>query len=221
MAPRVRRVVDLTVPLDATTQVYPGDPAVTFESVATVREHGFNLLGVQMGSQSGTNCDAPLHVIDGAAPIDATDLTLWVGPAKVIDVTGLAPRTAIRADLIAPQLDGVPPGTIALLHTGWDVHWRTPTFLDHPYLDPAAATLMLDHDIRTFALDAMNIDETPLDDGPVALPCHHLIAERGGVIVENLTNLGAIDFDPFVVMLPLRLTGADGSPTRAVALDLA
>jgi kynurenine formamidase len=44
----------------------------------------------------------------------------------------------------------------------------------------------------------------------------------GGVIAENLTNLGAIDFDdPLLCLFPLRLAGdADGSPCRAVALDL-
>jgi hypothetical protein len=36
------------------------------------------------------------------------------------------------------------------------------------------------------------------------------------VIVENLVALGAIDFpDPWVSVLPLRVPGADGAPTRA------
>jgi kynurenine formamidase len=49
-----------------------------------------------------------------------------------------------------------------------------------------------------------------------------MIAAAGGVVVENLTDLAAVDFpDPFLSMLPLRLTGADGAPVRAVALQLA
>ena len=49
-----------------------------------------------------------------------------------------------------------------------------------------------------------------------------MIAEAGGVIVENLANLAAVDFpDPFLSVLPLRLTGADGAPVRAVAMQLA
>jgi kynurenine formamidase len=43
----------------------------------------------------------------------------------------------------------------------------------------------------------------------------------GGVIVENLTNLEAVDFpDPLLSVLPLRLRDADGAPVRAVALQL-
>jgi len=42
----------------------------------------------------------------------------------------------------------------------------------------------------------------------------------GGVIVENLANLGAVDRDrPVVSVLPLALAGADGAPVRAVAME--
>ena len=36
---------------------------------------------------------------------------------------------------------------------------------------------MLDLGVRTFCIDAINIDETPDDDHPgVGFPCHHLIS---------------------------------------------
>jgi hypothetical protein len=42
-----------------------------------------------------------------------------------------------------------------------------------------------------------------------------------GVVVENLTSVERIDFaDPLITVFPLRLTGADGGPTRATAIDL-
>jgi kynurenine formamidase len=41
------------------------------------------------------------------------------------------------------------------------------------------------------------------------------------VVVENLTALDQIDFsEPLITVFPLRLTGADGAPTRAVAMDV-
>jgi kynurenine formamidase len=77
--------------------------------------------------------------------------------------------------------------------------------------------------VRTFCLDVLNIDETPDDTHPgVGFPVHLLIAAVGGVVVENLAALEKIDFpDPFVTVFPLPLTGADGSPTRAVAIQFA
>jgi kynurenine formamidase len=217
----IRRIVDLSLAIDADTQLYPGDPQVRFASAATIAADGFNLLSIEMGSQSGTNCDAPFHFLDEGARIDEVDLSLFAGPGVVIDVRGKGPRSPIRVGDIAPQLDAVGPGTIVLLHTGWPRYYGTPDFFDHPYLDAEACSALLERGVRTFCLDALNIDETPDDTHPgVGFPVHHLIAGAGGIIVENLTALEQVDFpDPFVTVFPLKFSGADGSPTRAVAIE--
>ena len=206
----VRRVVDLSVPLDDRTPVYPGDPPVRLAPAATIAHDGYNLLAVHMGSQSGTHCDAPRHFRADGAPIDELDLRLFTGPGVLVDVRGRPDRYPIGVPDLAPYLDRVGPGTIVVLHTG-----RPDS--DHPYLGADACRALLDRGVRTIGLDTPNIDETP----SASYPCHHLVAAAGGVIVENLTNLAAVDFpDPFLSVLPLRLIGADGAPVRAVALDL-
>lgn len=215
----VRRVVDLSVPLDDRTPVWPGDPPVRLTAAATIARDGYNLLAVHMGSQSGTHCDAPYHFLAGGARVDALDLRLFTGPGVLVDVRGRPDRYPIGVADVAPYLDRVGPGTIAVLHTGWSDH-RIPTedMHGHPYLGADACRALLDRGVRTIGLDTPNIDETP----SATYPCHHMIAEAGGVIVENLTNLAAVDFpDPFLSVLPLRLTGADGAPCRAVAMQLA
>lgn len=218
---RPRRIVDLSLALDEQTQVYPGDPLVRFESAATIAEHGFNLLALHLGSQSGTNCDAPYHFRDDGAPIDAVDLALFAGPGVLVDVRGKPPRTAIGLNDVEPYLQRVSPGMIVVLHTGWPKHYGTAAYFGHPYLDVDAARALLDRGTRTICLDTPNIDETPDDAHPGAgFSVHQLIAAAGGVVVENLTNLDLIDFpDPFISVLPLKLTGADGAPTRAVAIE--
>jgi kynurenine formamidase len=218
----VRRAVDLSVPLDRDTQVYPGDPPVRTEPAATIDRDGYNLLAVHLGSQSGTHCDAPYHFLDGGARIDQLDLRLFAGPGVLVDVRGRPDRAVIGLADVAPALDRVGPGTIVVLHTGWSTHYGTPRYADHPHLGPDACRAVLDRGVRTIGLDTPNIDETPDATHPGGdWPCHRMIAAAGGVIVENLTNLAAVDFpDPFVSVLPLRLTGADGAPVRAVALDL-
>lgn len=218
---RVRRVVDLSLAIDADTQIYPGDPAVLLTPHSTIVADGFNLLGVEMGSQSGTNVDAPYHFLAEGAPIDEVDLRLFTGTGVIIDVRGKAPRALIDAVDVAPYLDGIGPGTIVVFHTGWPVYYRTPVFFDHPYLSTDACQLLLDRGVRTFCFDVLNVDETPDESHPGdGFPCHRMIAAQGGVVVENLTALEQIDFhEPFISVLPLRLTGADGAPTRAVAIE--
>lgn len=217
---RIRRVVDLSLPIDAGTQVYPGDPEVRFRVAATIETEGFNLLAVEMGSQSGTNCDAPYHFLASGPRIDEVALTRFVGPGVVIDVRGKEPRSAIDAADVEPYLESVGPGSIVLFHTGWPAHYGTTSYFDHPFLGADACITLLQRGVRTFCLDTQNIDETPDADHPgVGFPVHLLIAEAGGIVVENLTGLEQIDFDPLITVFPLRLTGADGSPTRAVAIE--
>jgi kynurenine formamidase len=212
----VLRVVDLSVPLDDRTPVYPGDPPVRLTPAATIAADGYNLLAVHMGSQSGTHCDAPYHFRPDGPRVDDLDLRLFAGPGVIVDVRGRPDRHPIGVADVAPYLDRVWPGTIVVLHTGRSDR-------DHPYLGADACRALLDRGVRTIGLDTPNIDETPDDTHPGAgWPCHHMVAEAGGVIVENLTDLAAVDFpDPFLSVLPLRLTGADGAPCRAVAMQLA
>jgi kynurenine formamidase len=215
----VRRVVDLSVPLDDDTPVWPGDPPVRLHPAATIDRDGYNLLAVHLGSQSGTHCDAPFHFAPEGARIDELDLRLFTGPAVILDLRGLPARHEIGvADLGAPPR----PGTIVVLHTGWSAHRGTPRYADHPYLGADACRVLLDRGVRTIGLDTPNVDETPDAAHPGGdWPCHRMVAAAGGVVVENLTNLEAVDFaDPFLSVLPLRLTGADGAPVRAVAMQL-
>jgi kynurenine formamidase len=218
----VRKAVDLSLSIDADTQIYPGDPAVRLSPAATIGTDGFNILSVEMGSQSGTNCDAPYHFLSDGARIDEMDLTLFTGIGVIIDLRAKQDREPITVADIEPRLNDFVPGSIAILHTGWPQHYGTARYFDHPFLAAEACQALLDVGVRTFCLDFLNIDETPDDGHPgTGYPVHKLIAAVGGVVVENLTNIDLIDFArPLITVFPLKLTGADGAPTRAVALDL-
>lgn len=220
---RTTRIVDLSVPVGPDTVVYPGDPQPRLTVHSTIERDGFNLLSVAIGSQSGTHVDAPYHFDAGTPRIDELPLDRFLGPAVVVDATGLGPRGRITWDRhVAPLADRLAPGVIVLLRTGWSHHYGTPTYFEHPFLDAEAARRILDAGVRTICIDAINIDETPDDDHPgEGFPVHHLIAEAAGVIGENLRNLEAVDWaDPVVSCFPIALEGADGAPVRAVAMEL-
>jgi kynurenine formamidase len=218
----VGRVVDLSRRVDEETQVYPGDPEVRLEPASTLAAHGVNVLSLHIGSHSGTHVDAPYHFVEEGARIDALDPRLFVGPAVVLDVRGKGSRERVTAEDLRPYEDGLFGGVIAVVRTGWEEHYGTPRYYDHPFLDPGAARLLLDAGVRTIAMDALSVDETVLDGPhPSGYPAHRLILGAGGVIAENLTNLGAVDFpDPLLSLLPVKLGDADGAPVRAVAMEL-
>lgn len=219
---RVRRIVDLSVPVGPDTQVYPGDPVPRLEVHSTVARDGFNLLHVDMGSQTGTHVDAPYHFEDDGLRLHELELALFTGTGVVVDVRGAGPRERIEWSRIEPFAGRLGPGVILLLCTGWSAYYGTDAYYDHPFLDADACRRLLDLGIRTFCLDAVNIDETPDGTHPgEGYPVHHLIARAGGVIGENFRNLELVDFtNPFVSCLPIALENADGAPVRAVAMQL-
>lgn len=219
---RVLRVIDLSVPVDAGTVVYPGDPSPRFEVHSTIERDGFNLLDVHIGSQSGTHVDAPYHFEPDGLRLDELAIDRFVGPGVVVEATGLRAREAIGWEHVEPVADRLAPGAVVLLRTGWSQHYGSPTYFEHPFLGAEACERMLALGVRTFCIDAINIDETPDETHPgVGFPAHHLISRAGGVIGENFRLDDLPDGDFLVACAPIRLTGADGGPVRAVAVELA
>jgi kynurenine formamidase len=218
------RVVDLSVVLEEGMQIYPGDPEVTISEAATLESDGVNLLALHIGSHSGTHVDAPYHFVADGPTLEQCDLRLFTGRGVIVDLTGHEPRQPITRGDLHPYEDRLGAGTIVALRTDWSARFfGTDTYFDHPYLEPEACERLLELGARTVAIDALNLDETTVPGhGTEAFPCHLRFLGAGGIFAENLTNLGAVDFDePVLSLLPIRLGGdADGAPCRAVALQL-
>jgi kynurenine formamidase len=220
---RIRmNVVDLTHPIRPGMQVYPGDPEVRIEPAATVEHDGVAVAALHLGSHTGTHLDAPLHSVAGGEPIDTVDVRRLFGPARVVDATGMAPRQPITLEAVRDRIAAVEPGEIVLFRTDWSQWFGTAHYLAHPFLHADVARALLDAGVRVLGVDALNPDRTPEGDegANLHLPVHDAFLGAGGLILENLTNLADVQWQrPWLVALPLRIAGGDGSPVRAVAVD--
>ena len=216
------RLVDLSHPVEAGMQVFPGDPPVDSRLAASVLRDGFQVAELHLGTHSGTHVDAPLHTVDGGLAVDELDLSRLVGPARIAHVPGLREHATVRWEHVRAQLEDVRAGTIVLVRTDWSRHFGTPRYLAHPVLDVEIAERLLSAGVRVLGVDTLNPDRTPdaTSTGPLGLPVHAAVLGAGGAIIENLTNLHAVTWrDPLLCALPLRLRGLDGSPVRAVAMQ--
>jgi kynurenine formamidase/ketosteroid isomerase-like protein len=218
--------MDLSVPLRTGMPVYPGDPEVRITPALTADGDGANVLSLAIGSHSGTHLDAPFHVHDSFATLNALSSAQFSGPVELVDVRSAGPGGVITAEHLAGILPAAPgeeragqPDRILLLHTGYASHWGSPDYLNHPWLDADAAQLIVDRGYRTVGLDALTVDRTA---GP-AFPAHHILAANGCAIVENLTGLEQIERAAAggagveVFLFPLSIPDADGAPIRAMA----
>ncbi|KAJ3829643.1 hypothetical protein F5878DRAFT_137941 [Lentinula raphanica] len=214
-------IIDLTHPLDPNKiTIYPGDPEFTCCPSLTVAKDGFSVHSLSLGTHTGTHIDAPSHSIINGTTIDQVPLdTLVACPAIVVDLTDKKAGSKIIWDDLDKYSSRMKSGTVLLLYTGWSKHWGTPAYLEYPYLDKDAAVKILATGVRIVGLDTLSPDEI---DGPEGYGVHEVILGAGGLIVENLTNLKALwELDAkagkevLTSIVPLSLTGCDGSPIRA------
>ncbi|RFU37411.1 cyclase family protein [Actinomadura logoneensis] len=203
--------VDLTHPVESGMPVYPGDPEVLAEPALTVPADGANVARLHLGSQSGTHVDAPFHIDDALPRLAELPLERFAGPVVLMDATGLAGRE------IGPGLlpDGLRPGAVLLVRTGWSRRWGSAEYwTSHPYLAAETAAAIIGAGVRTVGLDTASADPSG------SLAAHRVLLGASAVICENLTGLERITGPAEVTLFPLRLEGAhagDGAPVRAVA----
>jgi kynurenine formamidase len=209
-------LVDLTHPLSSGMQVFPGDPYVSIEGALTIAQNGVEVSGLQMGSHTGTHFDAPCHSIEGGRTTSDVPLDELVGEALVLQVPDLAAGDEIRWHHVASQVQGNVP-RIVLLATGWDRHFGTETYLDHPVLSRAVAEELWIKGMRVLAVDTLNPDRTLQPDSALSFPVHDLVLGSDGLIVENVRHAAKLPARCTVGFFPLKLTATDGAPVRAVA----
>lgn len=213
---KVNKIVDLSHTLQNGTVVYPGDPVVNIFTATTKKKDGYNLSYVNIGSQSGSHIDAPYHFRDDGATVDQMDLKKFMGNGLILDFSKKGPGEVISVEEIKPFQNEINKADIVLFRTDWYKYEHQELFLNHPYLSGDAGRFLLDLGIMTLATDAINLDQT----GGTEFPVHEMYSNANGIIAENLAFFDQIDFEhPFIIFLPLKLTGVDGSPVRAVAVE--
>ena len=212
--------VDLSHPIEAGMQTYPGDPAVEVAPHATHDADGFHVDAVRCGSHTGTHVDAPAHTEPGGRTLEAYPVERFVRRAVVADCTHLGARESIPASSVpGPDADA----DLVAFRTGWDDFWGTETYLDHPYLSAATAEACADRGFDV-AVDTLNPDPTPTDDAgdagddePTDFRIHHTLLGDGRLIFENLTNLDRVGERFEFRAYPMALA-SDGAPVRAVGV---
>lgn len=225
------QLIDLSQDIYEGMKVYPGHlKTVQFEhatheetSVRFDSGFSFQTTGFILNDNGPTHVDAFSHLdpTPGAETIEKMSLDLFYGPAVCLDVTGFPPRTDITADdldrAVKASAVGVQPDDIVLFHTGdWNQHAGDKRYLNEfAGLGESASEWIVQHGVKTFGVDS----PTPDNPASTSYPCHMMCRREHITHYENLANLDKVLNRRFTFIgLPLKLQGAHGGPTRAVAL---
>lgn len=207
-----RRLYDISQPLRADLPVWPGDTPLRLERTWVLEgDCPVNVSRLTLSTHSGAHADAPLHFDPAGVAIDAVDLVPYLGPAQLLSVTEGPER--IVADEVLPRLA---PGARRVLlrtfdafpHDAWPTHFRTPS----PDLVEALGAA----GVRLLGIDGPSLDPQDAKD----LVSHQALGRWRMAVLEGLVFDDVPDGTYELIAPPLRLSGADASPVRALLRDL-
>lgn len=203
--------IDISHPLNDNIAVWPGDTPFTYQTSVTKEESGsVNIGEITLSVHTGTHIDAPFHFENDGRKVRDLDIDVYVGPARVIDVSA--------CDTIgAKELSGYDLTGASRLLLKCSSATDPTVFPDTiPYLRADAAPLLQKHGIRLIGIGVPSVDALESKD----LPAHHALFNHNIHILENVNLDHMQPGDYHLIALPLALEEADGSPVRAVLKPL-
>ena len=183
------------------SQVYAGDP-VPEKKLLCSMERGslYNLTAFSMCAHNGTHIDAPFHFIKGGKTVDSIGLDTFVGLAYVAQHHGI-----VSADDAAAILENAkkqnPEAAKRILIKG------------EAEISSEAAEVFAGSGILLLGNESQTV-------GPEAAPMkvHLILLGAGIVLLEGIRLAEVSEGTYFLNAAPLNLSGADGSPCRAVLI---
>jgi len=215
------RFVDLSHDVEHGMVTYRGLPAPVISDFLTREDSRKNYAGdtefsirkIEMVANTGTYLDSPFHrYADGK---DLSELPLS-SLANLDGVVIHAPFSGGRSIAAAAFGNVDVQGKAVLVHTGWDVHWKSEQYYSgHPFLTKDAAQYLVDKGVAIVAMDTYNIDDT----ADLYRPAHSLLLRAGIPIVEHLCNLSALPDNGFrFFAIPVKVKDFGTFPVRAFAI---
>src|SRR5215208_4901480 len=206
---RVPKLLDVSVPLAPGIPAYPGNPEFELQPVKRIADGGSsNVSRIVMGTHTGTHVDAPRHFFDDGPGVDALQLDLLLGRARVVEITR---RGGIGADELAAA--GLREDIRVLLKTSNSALWNGEGFhQDYTHLTELGARYLVDQGVKVIGIDYLSVEQFK----KAGAPAHRALLSQGVVIIEGL-NLADVEPGMYeMYCLPLRVSGGDGAPARVI-----
>jgi len=211
------KIIDLTLTVSDKIPTFPGSPQPSFITWENIKEDDYNLELLFLSTHTGTHMDAPYHFLEKGAKIHEISLKKLVSEAVLIKSKKKdgEPITKIDIQKFEKKHGKIAGFSSVIFYTGWQRNLQKKYyFTKNPGLSVSAAKYLASKKINLVGVDSPSIDLGK--DSKFSV--HQIFAKKGMLIIENLANLDKIKSSKFhLVVLPLKLKNATGSPVRAIA----
>ena len=217
------KLIDLSVAVNSNT-LSPPSTNIRVEITPHRRGPGFwQVSSVNQGLHTGAHIDSPLHVFKDGITTAEISLEQVIGEAVTIDLSFVGANHRITVDdLKRGGADKVKKGDIVLLRTDWTdkMYGKWPEyFTQSPFFPPESAEWLVAKGPKSIGFDFFEEYCARLPDFTSEdFPMHRVILGAGIVIMEGLTNLGALPRRRVPFYAPFyKIEGTEGAPARFFA----
>jgi arylformamidase len=207
-------IIDITAPVSPRSVMWPGDDPPSQEFTSHIdRGDPSTVSRWSLSAHTGTHVDARMHFIPGASTIESLELSRSVGPCRVVDLTHVE-RHVSRADLEAAGVAGTARVLLKTRSSNLGLLGRGEFDEGYVAISREAAEYLVEIGAETVGVDYLSVE--PFEDKE--FNTHHTLLGADVVILEGLVLTDVEPGEYFLVCLPLKLAGSDGSPARAILM---
>ena len=208
-----KKIHDISVTLGVESIDYPADTQYSRNLIMNSEESFCNLSRLEMSCHSGTHLDVPYHFYTDGKTLDDFSVTDFIKRVHVIET-----MDPVQVDESEVDWSRISPGEGALFKTrnSREGLVRSGKFVaDYVSLSPGAARKLVECEASLVGIDYISIEKFGVDKFH-----SHLEVLGKDIIVLEAIDLGNISEGAYTLMcLPLKLSGADASPVRAVLIE--
>lgn len=204
--------VDISLSMGPALPIWPGSIGMKIERLSCFENgNNVNISMLTCDVHTGTHVETSLHFFPEGDSVTQVPIDTLIGDAFVAHIPSVK---AITPDDLAAA--DIPEGTERLLlRTDNSDLWRNCNGVFRPdfaALTSDAAQWIVDRGIKLLGVDYLSVEMMSADTSH-----NHIVLLSGGVVILEGLNLLPVEQGFYeLICLPLKLTGAEGAPARAV-----
>lgn len=202
-----RTYIDISLPLNEKTVVWIEDSRPQFKEVCRRPEAPCNFTWLNFGAHAGTHIDAPYYLYTNQWTCDQIPLDRLCGTCQVLDLTHVE-KTIEVSDL--EHLTISEPIILLKTKNSYDPMIE----FNHDFIDLSvpAANYLKNKGVTTLGYDYLTFERN-------SMAVHDTFLKENITLIDNLRLKEAEAKKYMLVCLPIRITGIDAAPARAILLD--
>jgi len=213
------KIVDLTLEITSDMITFPGYPMPIFIKWSKFEIQSYISEVMFLSTHTGTHMDAPFHFNPNGQTIDQVEVNRYVcNNAILIKIQKNANEIITSDDITRNNKCEIKEKDTIVFSTGWEkqIKQKDNYMRNNPGLSKDAAEYLVEKKVNAVGIDSPSID-IGIDSGFIA---HKTLLSYGILVIENLCNLHKFINGKFTLLVtPLKLAGASGSPIRAIGIE--